>query len=92
MYSKQEIIDLARQLDRLYDDKIQQVSQKSGKSKPTVSKFFNFHRVKPSSEEQIYEACINLIRAKRDLRNSNAIKIKLIGSDIGDAPQTTLNI
>lgn len=92
MYSKEEAQRLEIKLNKLFDDPIEQVSQKSGKSRPTVSKFLKGAKVRPSSAEQIYDACIELIEEKENKRQTNVKRTKRLDAEVEDSPQTSMNI
>ena len=92
MYSKEEAQRLERKLNKLFDDPIAQVSRKSGKSRPTVSKFLKGGKVRPSSAEIIYDACIELIEEKENKRQSNVKRSKRLDSEVEDTHQTTMNL
>lgn len=87
MYAKNVIRHLRKQLNELFDSPIQQVARKSGKSRPTVSRFFRFHKIKPSNEAKIYDACIALIEQKVNECKSNAQKMMSLSDELEDNGQ-----
>lgn len=82
MYAKEEIQRLERELDKLFDDRIRRVALESGKSRPTVTKFFKFQKTKFSTAETIYKACIKLIQQKVNERKSNARKMTRLSNEL----------
>ena len=88
MYPPEEIRQITQKMHKLFDDPIEQVAQKSGKSRPTVSKFFNLKPIRPSSAELIYDACLELVEEKESKRLSRLKK----GKQLKDTPQTFMNL
>lgn len=68
MYLHKEIKTVIIKMGKLYDSPINLLVEKSGFSRPTVSKFFNYQEIKPSSIQKIYELCLDLIEAKDEMR------------------------
>lgn len=71
MYLQTEIKTVLLKMEKLYDSPITLLTKKSGLSRPTVSKFFNNHEVKPSSVERLYDLCLDLIEAKEQKRQTS---------------------
>ncbi|WP_346881267.1 hypothetical protein [uncultured Algibacter sp.] len=68
MYELKEIKEITKKMILLFDSPITMLSEKTGLSRPTVSKFFNGKTVKPSSTELLYELCFDLIEQKESKR------------------------
>ena len=66
----------------MYDARIKQVALESGKSRPTVVKFFNFEKTKFSTAEKIYKACLQLIQSKVAERKSQAREMMRLSDEL----------
>lgn len=82
MYAKEEIQRIEQELDKLYDDRIGRVAQESGRSRPTVSKFFKAQKIRPSNAEEIYRTCISLIEQKINEHKFNARKMTRLSNEL----------
>lgn len=65
MYKKREVRKVYRELLQFLDSPIKEVAKKANMSRPTISKFFNDHHIKPSSAKKIYETSLQLVLEKR---------------------------
>ncbi len=92
MYQPDEIKAITKKMHKLFDNPIALVAKESGKSRPTVSKFFNRKEIRPSSEELVYEACLVLIEKKQEQTNRNSKKGKVLTQNPSLPPQTALNL
>ena len=61
---KENVIKIVETMYRYFSDPIEQIHQKSGIARSTISKFFNRRSLKPSTTQIIYITCINLIEEK----------------------------
>ena len=66
MYQKEEIKIVRDQMIRLFDYPITYLTNISGLSRPTVSKFFNLKPIRPSVIKLLYELCEELISEKKE--------------------------
>lgn len=93
MFNKSDVELLKNQLDKLFHDYIEKIMAKSGLSRPTVSKFFNFQKVRPVNAGKIYDAALELIEEESGQHQSRINKARqLLNGDRGDSPQTSLNL
>lgn len=77
-----ELLEEARKvvsrMHGLYDSPVKEIMERTELSRPTVSKFFNLEKVRPSSEETIYELCLDLIEEKEVKRKALVARSKEI--------------
>jgi len=93
MFNKSDVEPLKNQLDKLFHDYIERVMAKSGLSRPTVSKFFNYQKVRPVNAGKIYDAALELIQEEASQHQSRIKKAQqLLNGEQDDAPQTSLNL
>lgn len=92
MYLREEIRAITSKMEQLYDSPIATLTARSGMSRPTVSKFFNLHPVKPSSTEKLYELCFELIAEKDEKRKAILKKGNALLSPQNKSGQTSLNV
>ncbi|WP_452222171.1 hypothetical protein [Lacinutrix salivirga] len=92
MYQPDEIKAITRKMHKYFDNPIALVAQESGKSRPTVSKFFNRKEIRPSSEELIYEACLTLLESKHEKTLRNSKKGKVLTENIPLPSQTSMKL
>ncbi|TGV03659.1 hypothetical protein EM932_06020 [Flavivirga rizhaonensis] len=92
MYQLEEIRQITTKMYLLFDDPIAQVAKQSGKSRPTVSKFFNLKAIRPSSAEHIYDACLKLVEEKENQRQSRLKKGRQLKDSMEITPQTSMNL
>jgi hypothetical protein len=92
MYQPDEIKAITRKMHKYFDNPITLVTEESGKSRPTVSKFFNRKEIRPSSEELIYEACLTLLEIKQEKTLRNSKKGKVLTENISLPSQTSMKI
>lgn len=93
MFNKKDVEPLKNQLVKLFDNYIEKVVAKTHLSRPTVSKFFNFQKIRPANAAKIYDAGLELIQEQANQQQSRIKRAKQLISDEGDdAPQTSLNI
>lgn len=93
MFNKSDVELLKNQLAKLFDNYIEKVMAKSSLSRPTVSKFFNFQKVRPVNAGKIYDAGLELIQEESSQHRSRIKRAKeLINGEQEDAPQTSLNL
>lgn len=74
MFQSEEIREITKKMNKLFDSPIAQVVKRSGKSRPTVSKFFNHQPIRPSGSELIYDVCLELIEEKENKKQSSLKK------------------
>lgn len=92
MYQPDEIKAITKKMHKLFDNPIALVAEESGKSRPTVSKFFNRKEIRPSSEELIYEACLTLIEQKQQTTSRNSKKGKVLTENLNMLSQTEMKL
>ena len=93
MFKKQDVELIKNQLAKLFDNYIEKVVAKTNLSRPTVSKFFNFQKVRPVNAAMIYDAGLELIQEQANQQQSRIKRARqLINGDGDDTPQTSLNI
>lgn len=92
MYLNEEIRAITNKMAKLYDSPITTVTNESGLSRPTVSKFFNLQTIKPSSIEKLYDLCLELIEKKEAKRKLSLQKENTLLSGIKPILQTSLNV
>ncbi len=66
----EEMKKLVHRMHLLYDSPVKEIIERTELSRPTVAKFFNLEKVRPSSEEAIYELCLDLIQEKEAKRKA----------------------
>lgn len=76
MYQLEEIENVTSKMISLFDYPVALLTEESGLSRPTVSKFFNNKWIKPSSAELLYDLCLQKIKEKGEKRKSNLEKEK----------------
>lgn len=64
MYHSEDYKNLAKRMQELYANPVMTVVERSGKSRPTVRKFFNKVSMRFHNWEAIYEACVGLVEEK----------------------------
>lgn len=93
MFNKEDVQLLKNQLEKLFHDYIERIMAKSGLSRPTVSKFFNFQKVRPINAGKIYDAALELIQEESSQHKSRIKRAhELINGEQDDTPQTSLNL
>lgn len=96
MYLQSEIKTVLLKMEKLYDNPITLLTQTSGLSRPTVSKFFNKQSIRPSSVETLYELCLDYIEAKEKKRQTALRReqnlFKESQRETTTIPQTALNL
>ena len=87
MYLQADIKILVENMEKFYDNPVSMLAKKTGLSRPTVSKFFNFQAIKPSSTEIIYELCLDLIEQKQEKMQRVTARKDLLfqGLDVKDS-------
>lgn len=68
MYLQEDIKVVIQKMEKIFDSPVGIISDQTGLSRPTVSKFFHLQVLKPSSVEIIYENCLDLIEEKENKR------------------------
>ena len=61
MYNSEDYKSLKRRMLKLFDNPTTEVANLSGRSQPTVSKFFNEVPIRQKSWLSCYEACLVLV-------------------------------
>lgn len=61
MYNSEDYKNLTKRMQELFASPVMTVVEESGKSKPTVRKFFNQESMRFHNWEAIYEACVKLV-------------------------------
>lgn len=92
MYQTEEITTITRKMIRLFDSPISLISEKSGLSRPTVSKFFNRKAIRPSNEELLYDVCLECIEEKENKRRSNLQKEDQLNAPFKKVKQTAMQL
>lgn len=92
MYLQREIKAITGKMTKLYDNPITVITEESGLSRPTVSKFYNLHPLKPSSMEKLYDVCLELIERKEKKRNLSLRKEHSLFNVSKKSAQTSLEI
>ncbi|WP_339625396.1 hypothetical protein [uncultured Winogradskyella sp.] len=92
MYLQEEIKAITSKLAKLYDSPITIITKESGYSRPTVSKFYNLHPLKPSSIEKLYDVCLELIEKKEKKRNQSLQKEHSLLKGVKPNIQTSLEV
>jgi hypothetical protein len=96
MYLQTEIKTVLLKMEKLYDSPITLLTEHSGLSRPTVSKFFNKQTIKPSSVEILYDLCLDFIEAKEQKRQTSLRReqglFKESQREQKIKPQTSLNL
>ncbi|MDH5381964.1 MAG: hypothetical protein OEW75_13995, partial [Cyclobacteriaceae bacterium] len=62
MFNKSDVELLKNQLAKTFDNYIEKVVAKTNLSRPTISKFFNFQKIRPVNAAMIYDAGLELIQ------------------------------
>ncbi len=75
MFSKNDITPLRIKLSKYYNNYFTIISEKTELSRPTISKFFNNKKIKPTNALKIVNACIDLLQEKE--RNISLIQEKI---------------
>lgn len=92
MYLQEEIRAITNKMAKLYDNPIAVITKNSGLSRPTVSKFYNLHPLKPSSIEKLYDVCLELIEEKEKKRNRSLKKEHSMLNGVEHNIQTSLEV
>lgn len=92
MYLQEEIRAITSKMTKLYDNPITIITKESGFSRPTVSKFYNLHPLKPSSIEKLYDVCLELIEKKETKRNQSLKKEHSLLKGVKSIIQTSLEV
>ena len=92
MYQTEEIKTITRKMIKLFDSPVSLVATESGLSRPTVSKFFNRKSIRPSSQELLYDVCLELIEKKENKRRSNLQKEDRLNQPFKRATQTSMEL
>ena len=92
MYLQEEIRAITNKMAKLYDNPITIITRESGFSRPTVSKFYNLHPLKPSSIEKLYDVCLELIEKKEKKRNLSIKKEHSMLNAVKPNTQTSLEV
>ena len=92
MYLQEEIRAITNKMAKLYDNPITIITRESGFSRPTVSKFYNLHPLKPSSIEKLYDVCLELIEKKEKKRNRSIKKENSMLNAVKPDIQTSLEV
>ncbi len=69
MYLNVEMSQIIQKMRELYDNPISILTNKSGLSRPTVSKFFNENQIKPSNTAKLYHLCLECVKEKEEIRS-----------------------
>ena len=64
MYQSDQYKKLIERMEALFDSPIAELVERTGKSRPTVSKFFNKKHLRYSSWETIYDASLILLEER----------------------------
>ncbi len=89
MIEKNEIEILKIQLAKLFENYVSKVANKANLSRPTVSKFFNFQKIKVENKIAIYDAGLEIIEEQTDKQQSRSRKARqLLNGD----EQTSLKL
>lgn len=66
MFDQEEILQLRKQLSKHYFDFRAQLAERSGLSKPTISKFLNGKTIHTRNQRLLYKTAVELIQESRD--------------------------
>ncbi len=86
MFEKSEIEALKSQLPSNY---YKPVAEKTGLSSATISRFFNFQKIRRYNAEAIYDACLEVIQEIKTRNESRKRKIQKL---VGEGEQKTLGL
>ena len=93
MFTQEDIELLKSQLRDCYSNYIEMLVEKTGLTRPTISKFFNNKNVRPSTKELIYKTGFSLISQKRDEEKSLTRDLRRIAKGESlEGVQSKLNI
>jgi len=92
MYLQEEIKAITGKMTKLYDNPITVITEESGFSRPTVSKFYNLQSLRPGNIEKLYDTCLELIEKKEKKRNLSLRKEHSLFNGSKQNPQTSLEI
>lgn len=93
MFTPEDVELLKKALSGRYSNFIGLIVNKSGLTRPTVSKFFNNRKIKPSNQELIYNTGKNLLEENVIKRNSLTKEVRdLANGQIEEGKQITLNL
>lgn len=77
MYSKKEVFLLKKQLMAHFDSYPQLLVELTGLTRPTINKFFSYNNsVRPSNQDLIYSAGIDLIKEKMKKRDERVNELE----------------
>ena len=93
MFDKPDVELLKNQLAKSFDNYIEKVVAKTNLSRPTISKFFNYQKIRPVNAAMIYDAGLELIQEQANQQQSRIERAKQLINGEGDASsQGSLNI
>ncbi|MEO9870398.1 MAG: hypothetical protein ABJQ69_03785 [Ekhidna sp.] len=93
MFTHHDVELLKKALSERYSNFIQIIVDQSGLTRNTVSKFFNFKKVRPSNQEIIYTLGKNLLEENVIRRNSLKKEVRnLAQGEIEEGKQASLNL
>lgn len=92
MFKRKEIELLKEKLLRLVDNHTDLLVSRTGLSRPTVSKFLNFQKVRPVNASKIYDAALELIHEESTQHRSRLKRAKEVIFWEEEDSQTTLNL
>ena len=66
MYCSEDYKSLKKRMLELFDNPTRLIVDRSGRSQPTVNKFFNEAPIRNNSWVSIYEACLDLVEEREE--------------------------